>query len=150
MRSRADCARQLGARGVAEAAGGADACGLSTGDRGARSRCRSSRATPSRAIAIADGTVGTKNILAISTTVQCVAATVDYAVKRIKAELLPRYPNVDDVVAIDTSLRLRRGHRCARRVGSHPHAAQPEPQSELWWRDAGGEPGLRKTAALAA
>ena len=48
----------------------------------------------------ADGTVGTKNILAISTTVQCVAATVDYAVRRIKAEMLPRYPNVDDVVAI--------------------------------------------------
>lgn len=49
----------------------------------------------------ADGSVGTKNILGISTTVQCVAATVDYAVKRIKAELLPRYPNVDDVVAIN-------------------------------------------------
>jgi galactarate dehydratase len=48
----------------------------------------------------ADGTVGTKNILGISTTVQCVAATVDYAVKRIKAEMLPQYPNVDDVVAI--------------------------------------------------
>ena len=48
----------------------------------------------------ADGTVGTKNILAISTTVQCVAATVDYAVRRIKAEMLPHYPNVDDVVAI--------------------------------------------------
>ena len=47
-----------------------------------------------------DGTVGTRNILAISTTVQCVAATVDYAVKRIKTELLPLYPNVDDVVAI--------------------------------------------------
>jgi galactarate dehydratase len=48
----------------------------------------------------ADGSVGTKNILAISTTVQCVAPTVDYAVKRIKGEILPRYPNVDDVVAI--------------------------------------------------
>jgi len=47
-----------------------------------------------------DGSVGTKNILAISTTVQCVAATVDFAVKRIKAEILPRYKNVDDVVAI--------------------------------------------------
>ena len=47
-----------------------------------------------------DGTVGTKNILGISTTVQCVAATVDHAVKRIKAEMLPRYANVDDVVAI--------------------------------------------------
>jgi len=48
----------------------------------------------------ADGSVGTKNILGISITVQCVAATVDYAVRRIKAEMLPRYPNVDDVVAI--------------------------------------------------
>ncbi|SDF95165.1 galactarate dehydratase [Terriglobus roseus] len=48
----------------------------------------------------ADGTVGTRNILAISTTVQCVSATVDYAVKRIKQDLLPKYPNVDDVIAI--------------------------------------------------
>lgn len=48
----------------------------------------------------ADGSVGTKNILGISTTVQCVAATVGYAVKRIKSEILPRYPNVDDVIAI--------------------------------------------------
>jgi galactarate dehydratase len=47
-----------------------------------------------------DGTVGTKNILAITTTVQCVAPTVEFAVRRIRAELLPRYPNVDDVVAI--------------------------------------------------
>jgi galactarate dehydratase len=47
-----------------------------------------------------DGLVGTKNILGITTTVQCVAATVDYAVKRIKAEILPRYPNVDDVIAL--------------------------------------------------
>jgi galactarate dehydratase len=47
-----------------------------------------------------DGSVGTKNILGISTTVQCVAPTVEYAVRRIKAEILPRYPHVDDVVAI--------------------------------------------------
>ncbi len=50
-----------------------------------------------------DGSVGTKNILGITTTVQCVAATVEYAVKRIKSELLPRYPNVDDVIAITHS-----------------------------------------------
>ncbi len=47
-----------------------------------------------------DGSVGTKNVLAISTTVQCVAATVQHAVRRIKAEILPRYANVDDVVAL--------------------------------------------------
>ncbi len=47
-----------------------------------------------------DGSVGTKNLLGISTTVQCVSATVEYAVKKIKAELLPKYPNVDDVIAI--------------------------------------------------
>ena len=47
-----------------------------------------------------DGSAGTKNILGITTTVQCVAGTVDIAVKRIKAEILPRYPNVDDVIAL--------------------------------------------------
>ena len=47
-----------------------------------------------------DGTIGTKNILGITTTVQCVAPTVEHAVQRIKAEILPRYPGVDDVVAV--------------------------------------------------
>ena len=47
-----------------------------------------------------DGSVGTKNILAISTSVQCVAGTLEIALKRIKDELLPKYPNVDDVVAV--------------------------------------------------
>jgi galactarate dehydratase len=47
-----------------------------------------------------DGSVGTKNILGISTSVQCVAGTMEYAVKRIRAELLPKYTNVDDVVAL--------------------------------------------------
>ena len=47
-----------------------------------------------------DGSVGTRSILGIATTVQCVAPTVDYAVKRIREELLPQFPNVDDVVAI--------------------------------------------------
>jgi len=48
----------------------------------------------------ADGSVGSRNILAITTTVQCVADVVQHAVTRIKAELLPRYPNVDDVVSL--------------------------------------------------
>jgi galactarate dehydratase len=50
-----------------------------------------------------DGSVGTRNILGIATTVQCVAPTVEYAVRRIRAELLPRFPNVDDVVAVTHS-----------------------------------------------
>lgn len=49
----------------------------------------------------ADGSVGTRNILAITTTVQCVAGVVDFAVKRIKDELLPKFPNVDDVVGLE-------------------------------------------------
>ena len=49
----------------------------------------------------ADGSVGTRNILAITTTVQCVAGVVDFAVRRIKAELLPKFPNVDDVVGLE-------------------------------------------------
>ncbi len=48
-----------------------------------------------------DGTVGTKNLLAITTSVQCVAGVVDHVVKRIKAELLPKYPNVDGVVGLN-------------------------------------------------
>lgn len=48
-----------------------------------------------------DGSVGTRNILAITQTVQCVAGVTDFAVQRIKAELLPKYPNVDDVVALE-------------------------------------------------
>lgn len=49
----------------------------------------------------ADGTVGTKNILAIATSVQCVAGVADHVARRIKEDLLPRYPNVDDVVALN-------------------------------------------------
>lgn len=48
----------------------------------------------------ADGSVGTRNILAITETVQCVAGVVEFAVERIKRELLPKYPNVDDVVGL--------------------------------------------------
>ncbi len=48
----------------------------------------------------ADGSVGTRNILAITQTVQCVAGVTDFAVQRIRSELLPRYPNVDGVVAL--------------------------------------------------
>jgi galactarate dehydratase len=51
----------------------------------------------------ADGSVGTRNVLGIATTVQCVAPTVEYAARRIRVELLPRYPNVDDVVAVTHS-----------------------------------------------
>jgi galactarate dehydratase len=50
-----------------------------------------------------DGSVGTRNILGIATTVQCVAPTVEYAARRIREELLPRFPNVDDVVAVTHS-----------------------------------------------
>ncbi len=51
----------------------------------------------------AGGSVGTRNVFGIATTVQCVAPTVEFAVRRIKTELLPRFPNVDDVVAVTHS-----------------------------------------------
>jgi galactarate dehydratase len=47
------------------------------------------------------GYAGTRNILAINTTVQCVTSVLNVAVDRIKNELLPKYPNVDDVVPIN-------------------------------------------------
>ena len=46
------------------------------------------------------GPAGTQNLLGIVTTVQCAAGVVRVAVERIKRELLPKYPNVDGVVAI--------------------------------------------------
>ena len=47
------------------------------------------------------GFAGTRNILGISTTVQCVTGVLNVAVEKIKKEILPKYPNVDDVVAIN-------------------------------------------------
>lgn len=49
----------------------------------------------------ADGSVGTKNVLAITISVQCVAGVTNYITDKIKKELLPLYPNVDDVVAFN-------------------------------------------------
>lgn len=48
-----------------------------------------------------DGSVGTKNILGISTSVQCVAGLAQYVVKKVKEALLFKYPNVDDVIALN-------------------------------------------------
>lgn len=44
---------------------------------------------------------GTRNILGIMTTVQCVAGVLNVAVERMKRELLPKYPHVDDIVALN-------------------------------------------------
>lgn len=46
------------------------------------------------------GPAGTRNLLGIVTTVQCAAGVLKVAVERIRRELLPRYPNVDGVVAV--------------------------------------------------
>lgn len=47
-----------------------------------------------------NGPAGTRNLLGIVTTVQCAAGVLKVAVERIKKELLPKYPNVDGVVAV--------------------------------------------------
>ncbi|MPR36167.1 galactarate dehydratase [Salmonirosea aquatica] len=49
----------------------------------------------------ANGSVGTKNVLGITISVQCVAGMTNYITDKIKKELLPRYPQVDDVVAFN-------------------------------------------------
>ena len=51
----------------------------------------------------ADGSVATRNLLAITTTVQCVAGVLEVAVQRIREELLAQYPNVDGVVGLEHS-----------------------------------------------
>lgn len=47
------------------------------------------------------GYAGTRNILGINTTVQCVTGVVNKAIEKMKKELLPKYKNVDDIVAIN-------------------------------------------------
>jgi galactarate dehydratase len=44
---------------------------------------------------------GIRNILGIMTTVQCVAGVLNVATRKIREEILPRYPNVDDVVPLN-------------------------------------------------
>ncbi len=65
-----------------------------------------------------DGSVGTRNILAISTSVQCVAGVVNHVVPIIRERLLPKYANVDDVVGLNHS------YGCGYAVDS-PDAAVP-------------------------
>ena len=48
----------------------------------------------------AQGPAGTRNMLGIVTTVQCTAGVLKRAVEQMKRELLPKYPNVDDIVAV--------------------------------------------------
>ncbi len=47
------------------------------------------------------GAAGTRNLLGIHTTVQCVSGVLNIAVDRIRRELLPKYPHVDGVVPIN-------------------------------------------------
>ncbi len=48
-----------------------------------------------------DGSAGTKNILGITISVNCVTGFINYIVKRIREELLPKYLGVDDVIALN-------------------------------------------------
>ena len=76
------------------------------------------------------GYAGTRNILGIQTTVQCVSGVLDVAVERIKRELLPKYPNVDNVVAVNhaygcgVAIKAREAHipiRALRNIVHHPN-----------------------------
>lgn len=51
----------------------------------------------------ADGSVGSKNMLGLIPSVQCVAGVLNVAARRIEKELLPRFPHVDGVVALNHS-----------------------------------------------
>ena len=48
-----------------------------------------------------DGTVGTKNMLGIITCSQCVEGVLNLAIKKINKEILPKYRNVDGIMAIN-------------------------------------------------
>ncbi len=50
-----------------------------------------------------DGSAGTRNLLGITISVQCVAGFTNHIAGRIRRELLPAYPGVDDVIALNHS-----------------------------------------------
>jgi altronate hydrolase len=60
----------------------------------------------------ADGRVGTRNYIAVISSVNCSAHTVRQIAKHFTPEVLAPYPNVDGVIAI------AHGYGCATRVGS--------------------------------
>lgn len=47
-----------------------------------------------------DGSVGTRNLLGITMSVNCVSGVVEYVTKIIERDLLPKYPNVDGVIPL--------------------------------------------------
>jgi len=51
----------------------------------------------------ADASIGSKNLLGLVPSVQCVAGVLNVAAARIEKELLPRYPHVDGVVVLNHS-----------------------------------------------
>ncbi len=76
------------------------------------------------------GPAGTRNLLGIVTTVQCAAGVLKAAAERIRAELLPKYPNVDGVVAVThpygcgVAIKAREAHipiRAVANVIRHPN-----------------------------
>ncbi len=50
-----------------------------------------------------DGSAGTKNLFGITASVNCVSGFTSFIARRIKEELLPKYPNVDDVIPLNYS-----------------------------------------------
>ena len=78
----------------------------------------------------ASGPAGTRNYLGIVTTVQCAAGVVRSVTERIRRELLPKYPNVEGVVAIThaygcgVAIRAREAGipiRAIRNIIQHPN-----------------------------
>src|SRR5262249_22030253 len=87
-----------------------------------------SRRTPTRDIWRGAGgvvTPGTRNILAIAMTFQCVAGVVEHPMRRVRAELLPRYPNVNDVVAWSTYTAAARPSSRPKRSSENVTGMQP-------------------------
>ena len=94
-----------------------------------------------------DGSVGTRNVLAITTTVQCVAGVLDVATERIRRELLPKYPNVDDVVGLDTPYGCGIAIDANGRRDPDPHPASHLPARQFRRRGDDRQSRLREAAA---
>ena len=84
-----------------------------------------------------DGTVGTRNLLGIRPPCSPLGRTLEFAVRRIKSEILPKYPNVDDMVGSPTftvaALPSTPPTARSRSARSAISAAIPISVGKRWW-----------------
>jgi altronate hydrolase len=78
----------------------------------------------------AGGKAGTRNYIAVISTVNCSATVAKHVARRFDASLLRDYPNIDGVVSFHPRQRLRHAVPRPAARDAQPHAGRHRPASE--------------------